>query len=181
MKAFRRVCVFASVLACLFAVGSRGNAQETWRAGVAKVKITPEKYFWMAGYGARSMPANGKLTELWAKALVLEDAKGQRAALITLDLVGIDHELAQAICAELEKKHRLARPQIAICTSHTHSGPVVGRNLGPLHYLILDAELAAEHHVEGVWFGAARFVAELQAGYFAALARLLLISVGNEL
>ena len=140
VKASARVCVFASVLACLFAVCTTANAQETWRAGAAKVKITPEKYFWMAGYGARTMPANSKLTDLWAKALVLEDAKGHRAVLITLDLVGIDRESSQAVCMELETKHKLARAQVALCTSHTHSGPVVGRNLGPLHYLILDAE-----------------------------------------
>ena len=47
---------------------------EGWKAGAARIPITPEKLMWMAGYGARDKPAEGKETELWAKALVLEDA-----------------------------------------------------------------------------------------------------------
>ena len=50
--------------------------ESSWRAGVATVKITPEKPMWMAGYASRDHVADGKLTDLWAKALVLEDARG---------------------------------------------------------------------------------------------------------
>lgn len=35
-----------------------------------------DKFLWMAGYGGRKTPANGKLTNLWGKVLALEDAKG---------------------------------------------------------------------------------------------------------
>jgi hypothetical protein len=58
--------------------------------------------------------------------------------MITLDLVGIGRELSQQICDSLKQRYGLARDEIAICTSHTHSGPVVGRNLRSLHYLLLD-------------------------------------------
>ena len=109
-----------------------------WRAGAATVMITPQQPMWMAGYAARTAPADGKLTELWAKALVLEDASRQRVVLITLDLVGIDRGLSESICDALGSKHGFARRDIAICTSHTHSGPVVRQNLSPLHYLVLD-------------------------------------------
>ncbi len=110
-----------------------------WKAGASKIVITPGKPMWMAGYGGRTLPSDGKLTELWAKALVLEDHDGHRGLVLTLDLVGIDRTLSQALCDSLKKQYGLQRDQIAICTSHTHSGPVVGRNLEPLHYLQLDA------------------------------------------
>ncbi|MCA9180708.1 MAG: neutral/alkaline non-lysosomal ceramidase N-terminal domain-containing protein, partial [Planctomycetales bacterium] len=115
------------------------GGDSAWKAGAAKVAITPEKLMWMAGYGARTRPADGKLTELWAKALVLEDHEGDRGLVLTLDLVGIDRTLSQAICNSLKEKYGLQREQIAICTSHTHSGPVVGHNLAPLHYRLIDA------------------------------------------
>lgn len=115
-----------------------GPAAEPWKAGAASVVITPETEMWMAGYGSRKEPSNGKLTELWAKALVLEDAEGSRGVVIALDLVGLDRELAGQICERLRVSHGLAREQIALCASHTHSGPVVGKNLGPLHYWRLD-------------------------------------------
>ncbi len=40
----------------------------SWKAGVARVKITPEESMWMAGYASRDHASEGKLTDLWAKA-----------------------------------------------------------------------------------------------------------------
>ena len=54
------------------------QAAEPWRAGSAKVVITPQQFIWMSGYGSRDHVAEGKLTELWAKALVLQDPLGNR-------------------------------------------------------------------------------------------------------
>jgi len=113
-------------------------AQEGWKAGVAKINITPEKPMWMAGYAAREKPAEGKMTELWAKALALEDAAGTRVVLVTLDLVGIDRELSVSICDKIQKQTGLKRSQIALNCSHTHSGPVVAKNLRPMHEYSLE-------------------------------------------
>lgn len=107
----------------------------TWRAGTAKSIITPAELIWMSGYGSRDKPAEGKLHDLWAKALVLEDPQGERVLLITLDLVGIDRKTSQEICDHLQKTHHLKRSQIALCMSHTHTGPVVGRNLMAMYSL----------------------------------------------
>lgn len=90
---------------------------------------------WMSGYASRTAPAEGTELDLWGKALVLEDARGERAALVTLDIVGLDRDLSQSICAELKSRFGLERRQIAICTSHTHSGPVVGRTLISMYSL----------------------------------------------
>ena len=116
------------------------GAETTWKAGVGRVKITPEHFMWMAGYGARKHPAEGKYAELWAKALVLEDAAGHRGVLVTLDLIGIARDLSRAICDRLLQQYGIARNQIVLCFSHTHTGPVVGKNLEPLHYWQVDAE-----------------------------------------
>jgi neutral ceramidase len=109
-------------------------ATASWKAGTAKVKITPESPMWMAGYGGRDHVAEGTTSDLWAKVLILEDSQSRRLALITLDLVGIDRETTLGITRRLEQQHQLKREQIAICTSHTHCGPVVGYNLRPMHY-----------------------------------------------
>lgn len=127
-----------------FSVGAMGvgtpaaQAAEGWQAGAAKIVITPEQPMWMSGYGGRDKPAEGKLTELYAKALVLQDAAGTKACVVSLDLVGIDRGIMQRACEQLHQKYHLERKQIALCTSHTHCGPAVGRNLGPLHYYTVD-------------------------------------------
>ena len=48
--------------------------QAEWKAGAASVVITPEGPMWMAGYAARDKPSEGKVHDLNAKALALEDA-----------------------------------------------------------------------------------------------------------
>jgi hypothetical protein len=114
-----------------------GLSADPWSAGVAKANITPPQFMWMAGYASRDHAAEEKLTDLGAKVLVLEDAAKNRCVLVTLDLIGIDRPLSQAICDKLMKQHGLRREQIAINCSHTHTGPVVARNLRPMHYLQL--------------------------------------------
>jgi hypothetical protein len=119
-------------LALLVSAGAAradGPVTGTWKAGAAAVKITPEKLMWMSGYAARTKPAEGTLTDLWAKALVLEDPDGRRAVAVTMDLVGIPRDLAIAVCGEIERKYGLRREAVLLSVSHTHAGPVVGDNL----------------------------------------------------
>jgi neutral ceramidase len=119
------------LLAFTLALPLNAIAQDTkpWQAGVAKTVITPKQYMWMSGYGSRDKPAQGKVHDLWAKALVLQDANGKRCVIVTMDLVGIDRELSDEVCADLMKMHGFEREQIMLSVSHTHCGPVVGRNL----------------------------------------------------
>src|SRR3954447_18971685 len=97
-------------------------AEKQWQAGVARVNISPELPIWLSGYGGRNKPANAKHDELWAKALVIEDGNGRRAALITMDLVGIPRDISQRVCKQAEERFKLPRAAIALNVSHTHSG-----------------------------------------------------------
>ena len=97
----------------------------TWQAGVARVDITPRDSLWMAGYGARDHPGEGTLHPLWAKALVLQDAEEHRGVIVTTDLLGFPGEMSDRIRVRVEKRHHLARAQIILNSSHTHSGPVL--------------------------------------------------------
>jgi Neutral/alkaline non-lysosomal ceramidase, N-terminal len=130
------LCAFVGLLIGSTAVSAQAN--RGWKAGAAKVRITPAKLMWMSGYASRTRPAEGTLHDLWAKALVLENSGGQRCALVTLDLVGIPRALSVEVCTDLEKKYNLPRRAIWLSVSHTHTGPVVRSNLAPMY--ALDAE-----------------------------------------
>lgn len=97
-----------------------------WRAGLGRAAITPTQPLWMAGYAARTGPSQGQVHDLWAKALVLEDSTGGRVLLLTLDLLGIDRSLSERVGQRLHDELGWERERVAICCSHTHSGPVVG-------------------------------------------------------
>ncbi|MDX2033385.1 MAG: neutral/alkaline non-lysosomal ceramidase N-terminal domain-containing protein [Blastocatellia bacterium] len=99
------------------------------KAGLARVTITPEKPVWMAGYAARTKPFEGKLHELYAKALAVEDARGNRIVIVTTDLLGIPGALTSEIAEHANKSYGLKRGQILFNSSHTHSGPVLSGSL----------------------------------------------------
>ncbi len=126
---------FAAVLVVLGLISPDAcSAEAGWQAGVATVVITPEQGMWMSGYASRDHGAEGTLHDLCAKALVLQDASRHRAVLVTLDLVGIDRQTSADICERLATKFQLDREQIALATSHTHTGPVVGENLSTMYF-----------------------------------------------
>lgn len=94
-----------------------------WKAGLASVKITPDKPLRMSGYAARTDPFKKVEQDLYAKALVVEDREGQRAVLVTTDLIGIKAEMADAICKKVEEEYGLKRHEVLLSASHTHSAP----------------------------------------------------------
>ncbi len=113
-----------------------------WKAGVAVQIITPDQPMWMAGYGNRNKPAEGKLTELYVKALALEDPLEGLLVLVTSDLVGVPRSLTEAVAEEVQKRikrppleermpwvARLPRERLMFTVSHTHCGPVLRDSL----------------------------------------------------
>jgi hypothetical protein len=112
------------------APSARAAAREGgWKAGAARTAITPDRPMWMAGYASRTKPADGKLHELWVKALALEDASGKRVVLVTLDLCGIDRDTSNRIRDRILQSHQLGREAVALTSTHTHSGPLAGQYL----------------------------------------------------
>lgn len=82
-------------LALVLAPTVSGIADESpqRRAGVAAADITPDKPMWMAGYAARTKPAEGTAQHLFAKAAAFEDAGGTRVVFVTLDLSSVPRSL----------------------------------------------------------------------------------------
>lgn len=101
-----------------------------WKAGSASVVITPEENLWMAGYGNRTAPADGKIHDLWLKVLVIEAQDGHRGVIVSTDTLGIPQTIYNNTCAALKEKFNLERSQIMLNCSHTHCGPVLR---GALH------------------------------------------------
>jgi hypothetical protein len=124
-----------ALLAALLAASPAVAQEKGWQAGFGRSNITPDEFMWMSGYGARTTPADGKETDLWAKAAVLSPADGRSLVLVTLDLVGIDRDMGQRICGLIQAKHKVPRECIALAVSHTHCGPVVGSNLRSMYFL----------------------------------------------
>ncbi|MBN2593259.1 MAG: neutral/alkaline non-lysosomal ceramidase N-terminal domain-containing protein, partial [Sedimentisphaerales bacterium] len=99
--------------------------QSNWKAGVASIVITPDESMWMAGYAARNKPSEGKLHNLHAKALVLEDEHGTRLVIVTVDLLGIPRQMRDWLAEHAKDSYKLEPQALLLNASHTHSGPVI--------------------------------------------------------
>lgn len=115
-----------------------------YRAGLARVDITPEGPIWLSGYASRSKPSDGVLNRISAKALALEDSKGSRIVILTTDLIGLPRAVTDVVGARVAKEYGLERSRILMNSSHTHTGPVVYPNLSMMYFLEPEQERAVK-------------------------------------
>jgi hypothetical protein len=132
---------FLVALFCFDVALASNAAGQQWKAGVAKCNITPEPGLWLAGYATRTNGAEGKVTDLWVKALALEDAEGGKAVILTSDTLGIPQSIYQHCVTALKQKDGLEPGQIILSGSHTHCGPVL-RNMLYAAYPLDDRQRA---------------------------------------
>jgi hypothetical protein len=127
--------LLASFLVVFLTTPSVPAADSAWKAGLARVVITPKKPVWLSGYAGKRVP-QGKFHDLWVKVLALEDAGGRRGVILTSDLIGFSKAQYDDLCAALEQKYNLKRDQLMLTFSHTHSGPILRESL--IDYFPLD-------------------------------------------
>ena len=128
MKNRRLILLLFVLIAGLACQAWALGAESGWRVGLAATKITPERPIRMAGYSDRAQPSQAVSSELYAKAMALEDANGHRALLITADIIGFTERLAGPVCERLGKLTGLERRSILLNAAHNHSGPVILSN-----------------------------------------------------
>jgi len=136
------------------ALSTASQAQDTeagWKAGAASVVVTPEQPLWMAGYGSRNKPSEGKLHDLFAKALALEDAGGTRLVIVTTDLVSIPRPLRDVVEKAVQERFSLPPASLLMNCSHTQSGPVLLVNRKRTIYPLDDEQAQrAEAYLRGL-------------------------------
>jgi hypothetical protein len=120
MKTIDAILLFSVVTAHVLSA-----ADMEWKAGLATIKITPEKPVPMAGYASRTKPFEKVEQDIYAKALALEDQAGHRAVLVTTDLLGLSRAVAEPVCERIQQKTKLARGDILLNSAHTHSAPML--------------------------------------------------------
>src|SRR5436305_5501864 len=84
-------------------------AEPEWKVGVASIDVTPKQPVVMSGYASRTKPFDKVATELYVKALVIEDQEAHRGVLVSSDLIGFSATVAEPICERLQKSLGLSR------------------------------------------------------------------------
>ena len=93
-------------------------------AGFGRADITPPPGLGLAGNGPEGKQARGWRTRLYARALLLDDARGERLALVTADLPHISPLLQRRVAARLAQDGlHISADNLLLSATHTHSGP----------------------------------------------------------
>lgn len=138
------------VTAVLAPARGADQAAPNWKAGAAAVVITPDGPTWMAGYASRNKPSEGKFQDLFAKALAVEDSRGTRLVIVTMDLISVPRALREALENEVREKYQLAPAGLLINVSHTHSGPVVRAEKSAIYHLTPEQGEQVKKYVTGL-------------------------------
>lgn len=99
------------------------RATTAMRAGWATIDITPPEGTDMGGYWARPGPSVGIHDDLRGSALLVE-AEGRRVGVISLDLVGLDADVADSVRAQIAAALDMPPENLLLCFTHTHAGPL---------------------------------------------------------
>jgi putative membrane-bound dehydrogenase-like protein len=93
--------------------------------GVASVDITPSYPVRLHGYGNRKTNSQGVAQHLFAKALAFGADRQGASILFTVDNLAVSGAVTDEVAARLKKRAGISREQISLCSSHTHSAPML--------------------------------------------------------
>ncbi len=98
-----------------------------YKAGAASVCITPDESLWLAGYAVRTRPSLGKISDLYASALALEDETGQRFVIASVEMIAVNAELSYRVANTVRRGTGCRATNFylrqLIRTTHRSSGP----------------------------------------------------------
>jgi len=97
--------------------------------GIAARDITPELPIQLAGYAARTRPADKLDQPLAVQALAMKNLSGERFVFVALDNCEVSHAFMQPVLQQLADQFQLGRGEVAVVSSHTHSAPVLEQTL----------------------------------------------------
>jgi neutral ceramidase len=99
--------------------GSAGAAP--LQAGAGRADITPQTGYYLMGWVRSDSRAEGQLTRLFARAIVLQKGK-RKLALVSVDLAAVPAGLV-ADAAQRVAGRGFSESNVIVSGSHTHSGP----------------------------------------------------------
>jgi putative membrane-bound dehydrogenase-like protein len=110
------------LLAAIVASGADGPLMQI---GAARIDITPEYPVRLHGYGGRRTNSQGVAQHLFAKAIAFGSDREGPSILFTVDNLAVTGAVTDEVAARLKKRARISREQVALCSSHTHSAPML--------------------------------------------------------
>ncbi|HEY1381023.1 MAG TPA: neutral/alkaline non-lysosomal ceramidase N-terminal domain-containing protein, partial [Gemmataceae bacterium] len=114
---------------CLLA-GPSFAAEPPYRAGVARIDITPDYPVRLAGFGFRRAESEGVTHRIAAQALAIDDG-GEPVVLVTIDSCGVPAAFTEELAKRLQPAG-VRRERFTLAVTHSHTTPMVAGYLRTL-------------------------------------------------
>lgn len=109
----------------IFAAGAAEEVRTGYSFGTGSVDVTPQGPIRLSGYAVRKTETETVNQRLFAKALALTSAGSQPAVIVAVDNCGVPKHVRDRVAANLTRKKGLPNERFAICSTHTHSAPLL--------------------------------------------------------
>jgi putative membrane-bound dehydrogenase-like protein len=104
-----------------------------YEVGLARVDVTPETPIRLSGFASRLTESTGVRAPIYARAMAVRSAAGgEPVVLITVDSLCIPAYIREDVAQRLKSKKNIANERLAICSTHSHTAPMVSNALATL-------------------------------------------------
>ena len=117
--------ILSGVMCLSSAAAFSGTQTALYSVGVSKIDITPDYPIRLTGYASRQKESEGVAQRIYARALAVGSDSEKPAILITVENCGLPATLRDVVATRLRKKKHIDPDRLALCSTHTHSGPWV--------------------------------------------------------
>ncbi len=114
-------CLLGALTACSHTQPVRATPRHV---GVAQVDLTPDYPVRLNGYGGRRLESEGIEQRIRAKALAIGTDQEGPFLLLTVDNCGVPEWIRTEVIRRLARR-RVTSERFALCSSHTHSAPML--------------------------------------------------------
>ena len=108
--------------------------------GAASIDITPDSPIRLSGYGARVKESEGIDQRIFAQALAIGSDSEGPTLVLAVDNVAVPAYVREDLAARLARETRVRNERFTLCSTHTHTAPML-KGACPF---ILGADIPAE-------------------------------------
>lgn len=122
---FKFLRVILIIIVTTSCSGKKGFEKESsLMIGIAEVNYTPEVGLDLAGnYRGKDYASRGVHDSLYARAIVASNSRGEKAAILSVDICTMKSEPVEMMRSYISSKTGIKNKNIMIHATHTHSGP----------------------------------------------------------
>ncbi len=135
MRLMAKVTAVCTALAAIVAssVGSAESEPPSYKVGFARIDITPSYNIRLSGFAARQTESVSVREHIFARAMAIRaNADPAPVVLVAVESIGVPMYIRDEVASRLRTSKQLPDERFTVCSTHTHTAPVIDKVLPTL-------------------------------------------------